>query len=273
MRPLTVCLVAVTLIATLHASIIPTVHLDQVTLAAYQEYVTSFEKTVLEQFNNSGRMWIDSDSKKGNFDAGKPVVEPRRNEDLANGSVHHFSGSIHVNGANIDSVRKVMQDYSHYVEIFKPDLGSASGTREADSTPEDEHFKAKLMLVQTTLWMSVTYDTLYDTHYRRTGKDRWTSRSVALNIKEARDPKNPAAGYLPEGDDHGFLWKTNTYWLARERNGGLDLQADSIALSRPNPTGFAWWGTRRSREAVDKMLKDVKAGIENHNDSHNDSRK
>lgn len=262
MRPVIVCLAAASLIATLHASIIPMVHLDEATLKAYQDYVTGFEKTVAEQFNQSGKMWMDSGGKKGLFDSGKPVVEPRRNEDLAHGSVHHFSGSIHLAGANIESIRKVMEDYAHYVEIFKPDLGTASGTREADSTAEDEHFKSKLLMVQSTLWMGVTYDTVYDTHYRRLDKDRWTARSFALSIKEWKDPKNGAGGSWPEGDDHGFLWRTNTYWFARERNGGLDLQADSIALSRPNPTGFAWWGTRRSRDAVTKMLTDVKTAIE-----------
>jgi hypothetical protein len=264
MRLIPACLLAATVIATLHASLIPTVHLDEETVKAYQDYVNSFEKSVVEPFNKSGKLWIDSEccGKKSSFDSGKPLVEPRRNEDLAHGSVHHFSGAMHINGANIDSIRKVMQDYSHYVEIFRPDLGSASGTKEPDSTPEDEHFKAKLLLVQTTLWMSVSYDTLYDTHYRRVANDRWTSRSVALNIKELKDPKNLSGGYLPEGDDHGFLWRTNTYWFARERNGGLDLEADSLALSRPNPTGFAWWGTKRSRDAVDKMLRDVNAAIE-----------
>jgi hypothetical protein len=261
MRLLTACAAAIALVATLHASLIPTVHLDEATVKAYQDYVNAFEKGVLEPFNQSGKMWIDNE-KKANLESGKPLVEPRRNEDLVHGSIHHFSGAMHLNGVTIDSIRKVMQDYPHYVEIFRPDLGSASGTKEPDSTAEDEHFKAKLLLVQTTLWMSVSYDTLYDTHYRRVAPDRWTARSIALSIKELKDPKNLNGGYLPEGDDHGFLWRTNTYWFARERNGGLDLQADSLALSRPNPTGFAWWGTRRSRDAVDKMLKDVKAAME-----------
>src|SRR5207248_240603 len=158
----------------------------------YQDYVNTFEKSVVETFNQTGKMWVDNEccGKKNGFESGKPLVEPRRNEDLAHGSVHHFSGSMHVNGATIESIRKVMENYGQYVEIFRPDLRSASGAKEPDSTPEDEHFKAKLLLVQTTLWMSVTYDTLYDTHYRRVAKDRWTARSVALNIKELKDPKN-----------------------------------------------------------------------------------
>jgi len=99
-------------------------------------------------------------------------------------------------------------------------------------------------------------------HYRRLDKNRWTTRSTAESIKEWRDAKNPAGGTYPEGDDHGFLWRTNTYWFARESNGGLDLAADSISLSRPNVTGFSWWGTKRTHDAVEKMLRDTKAAIE-----------
>lgn len=262
-----VCVLALCIVTTLSASLIPTVHLDEATLKAYQDYVSNFEKNVVEQFNKTGKLWIDDEccGNRGLVEGSKPVVEPRRNEDIVHGSIHHFSGSIHIKGATIESVRHVMEDYPHYVEIFKPDLGSASGAKEPDSTPEDEHFLSKLLLVQTTIWMGVNYDTLYDTHYRRVAKDRWTARSVATYIKEWKDPKNQAAGTYPEGDDHGFLWKTNTYWFARERNGGLDLQADSLALSRPSPIGFAWWGTRRSKDAVDKMLRDVQNAIKTRN--------
>jgi hypothetical protein len=252
--------------AQLQASIIPLVHLDEATLKAYQAYVDNFEKTVFDEFHKTGKMWIDNSDccgKRGAPDTSKPVVQPRRNEDVARGSIHHFSGTLFVKGATIESVRKVMEDYEHYVQIFKPDLGAASGKREADSTPEDEHYTSKLLLVQSTVWMAVNYDTLYDTHYRRPAKDRWTTRSVANYIREWKDTKNQAAGTYPEGDDHGFLWKTNTYWLVRERNGGVDIQADSIALSRTSPMGFGWWGTKRSKDAVDKMLRDVEDAIAN----------
>jgi hypothetical protein len=250
---------------TSYASILPTVHLDGATLKAFQDYVANFEKSVSVQFSSSGKLWIDNEccgGKHAAFENGKPVVEPRESADVAGGSIHHFSGAIHVKGGTIEAMSRVMQDYPNYPRYFKPDVGVASGTREPDSTPGDLHYKTRLVLVQTTLWMNVTFDTLYDVHYRRLDKDRWTARSTALSIKEQRDAKNPAEGTYPEGDDHGFLWRTNTYWFARERNGGLDLEADSISLSRPNVTGFAWWGTRRTRDAVDKMLRDVKAAVE-----------
>ena len=52
------------------------------------------------------------------------------------------------------------------------------------------------------------------------------------------------------------------YWFVRKRNGGLDMELDSMTLSRPVPTGFAWWGTKRTHDAVEKMLRDTKAAIE-----------
>lgn len=248
--------------ATLHASLLPILQLDKPTVKAFDEYIAQFEKTVSSQFYSSGKLWIDDDPKKSVFDSGKPVLEPRENEDVANGSIHHFTGAMRINGATIAQVRRVMQDYPNYPKYFKPDVGQGSGELLPDSTPTDEHFHGKLELTQSTLWIQVIYDARYDTHYKRLANDRWISRSASVSIREMMDAKNPPAGYFPEGQDHGFLWKTNTYWFVRERNGGVDLEADSIALSRPNMSGFAWWGTKRSHDAVEKMLRDIRAAVQ-----------
>ncbi|MEP6715384.1 MAG: hypothetical protein ABJC09_07400 [Terriglobia bacterium] len=245
----------------LQGSMLPTLHLDTPTLNAFEAYIANYEKTVEARYLSSGKVWID-DGKKGGFDSGKPIAEPRQNADLVNGSIHHFTGAIRVKGGTIDAVQRVMEDYPNYPKYFTPDVGRAVGVKQADSKPGDDHFLGNLLLVQQTLWIAVTFDTTYDTHYRRLDKDHWMSRSVAVSIKEMREAGNPSSGFFPEGDDHGFLWKTHTYWYARERDGGLDLIADSISLSRPNISGFGWWGTKRSKDAVEKMLHDLKAAID-----------
>jgi hypothetical protein len=264
MRPLftagTIALIACC--ATLRAGFLPTLQLDKPAIKAFDDYINQFEKTVCAQFSLSGRLWIDTDSRKTAFEAGKPVVEPRENEDVAGGSIHHFTGAMHVNGGTIAEVRRIMEDYPNYPAYFRPDVGRATGELLQDSSAENEHFHGKLQLTESTLWLDVVFDTLYDVHYQRLDRTRWTAHSQSLSIREMVDPKNPGSGYYPEGKDHGFLWKANTYWFVREQNGGLDLEADSIALSRPNVTGFAWWGAKRSRDTVEKMLRDIKAAIE-----------
>jgi hypothetical protein len=152
-----------------------------------------------------------------------------------------------------------MEDYPSYPKNFKPDVTKASGDLQPDSTNRDDHFIAHLTLAESTLWMNVQFETSYDTHYRYIDDHRWLSRSRALSMKEYRDSKDASKGFYPEGDDHGFLWRTQTYWFARESNGGLDVEVDSITLSRPNMPGFAWFGAKRSRDAVDNMLHDARA--------------
>jgi hypothetical protein len=256
--------VAVAFCATLHASILPTFHLEPRTLHAFEEYVARFERDVAAPYAQSGKMWIDSAGccqRNGAFAAGKPVVEPRENTDIDGGSIHHFSGAMHIAGGSIADVRHIMQDYVNYPRYFKPDVGKGSGTLEPDSTAADEHYTSHLSLIQSTLWIAVSYDCVYDTHYRQLDAHRWESKSTAASIKEWRDAKDVSRGYYPEGDDHGFLWRTNTYWFVRENNGGVDVELDSMTLSRPVPTGFAWWGTKRTKDAVDKMLRDMKAAV------------
>jgi hypothetical protein len=263
---LAACLACVALTAPLEAGILATLHLEPKTVEVFERYVQQFEAGVKSTFEQSGKMWIDSAGsccmKSGPLAAGKPVVEARENTEIQGGSIHHFSGVIHIAGGSIADVRRIMEDYPNYPRYFKPDIAQGSGVLDADSTPADEHFTSKLTIVESTLWMNVAYDSMYDTHYRKLDPHRWESVSSAQSIKEYRDPKDVSKGYYPEGDDHGFLWRTNTYWLVRENNGGVDVELDSMTLSRPVPGGFGWWGSKRTHDAVEKMVRDMKSAVE-----------
>jgi hypothetical protein len=262
---LATCFGAVAFCATLHASILPTFQLDPLALQAFEKYVAQFERNVAGPYGQSGKMWIDDSTccvRKAAFAEGKPEVEPRENRDVAGGSIHHFSGVIHIAGGTIANVRQIMEDYPNYPKYFKPEVGKGIGVKGADSTPTDEHYTSHISLNQSTLWIAVSYDCVYDTHYRYFDPHRWESVSSAASVKEWRDPKDSSQGYYPEGDDHGFLWRTNTFWFVREANDGIDVELDSMTLSRPIPTGFGWWGSKRTHDTGEKMLRDMKAAVD-----------
>jgi hypothetical protein len=248
--------------AALQAGVIPISHLDPASVAVFEKYAAKFEQKVSAAFASAGRLWIDDSGKRRDFEAGRPVVEARENRDYKNASIHHYSGAIRVPGATIEQIHRVMKDYGNYPQYFKPGVARGSGSVQPDSTPGNEHYQTRLFLTESTMGIDVAYDARYDSHYRRIAPDRWTSRATTISIRELRDAKNLDGALYPEGDDHGFLWRTNTYWYARERGGGLDLELDSISLSRSAPLGLGWWGNRRAHEAVEKMLRDMKTAIE-----------
>jgi len=254
---------------TLEAGLLPTFHLEPGPLKAFENYVAQYEKDVYAPYAESGKLWIDTVPQNAAYAAGKPVLLPRENKDIGtNGSIHHFTGAMRITGASIADVRRIMQDYPNYPKYFRPDVSKGSADINPDSRPDDEHYTSHLTLIQQTLWIAVSYDCVYDTHYRYHDPRRWSSVSSTVSIKEWRDPHDVSHGYFPEGDDHGFLWRTNTFWFARDTPGGLDVQVDSMTLSRPVPTGFAWWGTKRTKDAVEKMLRDMKTAISELHQQH-----
>ena len=263
LSPAAACLAGAALGVTLQAGILPTFQLSPEALKIFGNYVAQFQKDVAMPYAESGRLWIDGMPAAKALASGKPVLEARENTDIAGGgSIHHFSGAMHLTGATIADVRHVMQDYANYPRYFRPDVSKGSAVISPDSSPDDEHYTSHLTFVQQTLWLAVSYDCVYDTHYRFSDTHHWSSDSSTVSIKEYRDPKDVTRGYYPEGDDHGFLWRTNTFWFVRDAGDGIDLEVDSMTLSRPVPTGFAWYGTKRTKDAVEKMLKDMKAAVE-----------
>jgi hypothetical protein len=260
--PAAVFIICAAFCISLEAGLLPAFPLEAGPLKYFENYVAQYEKDVYAAYAESGKLWIDTVPQNGAYTAGKPVLQARENKEIGNsGSLHHFTGAMRIPGATIADIRHIMEDYPNYPKYFKPDVGKGSGEVHPDSKPEDEHYTAHLSLIQQTLWIAVSFDCVYDTHYRYNDPHHWSSSSSTVSIKEWRDPKDVSRGYYPEGEDHGFLWRANTFWYARDTPGGIDVQVDSLSLSRPVPAGFAWWGTKRTKDAVDKMLKDMKAAI------------
>ncbi len=62
----------------------------------------------------------------------------------------------------------------------------------------------------------------------------------STRISEIDSPGTGAERALNSSEEHGFLWRLNTYWSYEERDGGLYLQAESVSLTRSIPRGLAW---------------------------------
>lgn len=249
--------------AGLDASILPIVKLEPETVQAYEAYIPSFEKGPNADFAQNGAMWIDGQkgSRRKSFDELKAVTEPRLGTNIAGGHIHHLFGTIRVPGATIEKVLRTMQDYPNYVNYFRPDITKSSGSQQPDSTPADQHFQLTIRMQQSTLWLDVAFESVNDTRYHRIDAHRVESHSRSSSIREYKDAHDLSAGLYPDGEDHGFLWKTYTNWHIRERDGGVDLELNNITLTRPIPPGFGWWATRKAREAVDKMINEMRAAI------------
>lgn len=238
------------------AGILSVEKLQPATVEAFNRYVAHYETNAGAKFRASREFLIDtqSESKRRAFQSGAVIVEALRGENIPGGHIHHLYGAMRLKGVTVEQVRAAMQNYSKYSTYYKPDVAESRGESIPGGSPSDQRFRVWLKLVQSTLWLDVAFDTAYDTHYVRLDDHAFETASRSASIREYKDAHNPSLGTYEAGEDHGFLWRIYTWWHARDRNGGVDLEITNITLSRPVPFGFGWWASRKAKSSIENLL-------------------
>jgi hypothetical protein len=88
--------------------------------------------------------------------------------------------------------------------------------------------------------LTVVMDTTYDIAFAQLDAQHGYSISRSTQISEIDSPGAAAEHALNASQEHGFLWRLNTYWSYEERDGGLYMQIETISLTRSIPTGLGW---------------------------------
>ena len=88
--------------------------------------------------------------------------------------------------------------------------------------------------------ITVVMDTTFDITFGRLNAQQGYSISRSTRISEIEKAGTSKERALGADEEHGFLWRLNTYWSYEERDGGLYMQIESVSLTRSIPTGLGW---------------------------------
>jgi hypothetical protein len=72
------------------------------------------------------------------------------------------------------------------------------------------------------------------------GERRWYGISEATQIREIEDYGTPRQHAAPEDEGSGFIWRLLSITRLEERDGGVYIELEAIALSRDIPTSLRW---------------------------------
>lgn len=151
--------------------------------------------------------------------------------------LHHWRGTAFVAGATAADFER-LKDFSAYPQLFSPQVVRARILTPYSGAVPD-HFTAMMRVRQKHL-ITVVMDTTYDVRFGRLDSRLGYSISRSTKITEIDSPGTPKERALSDAEEHGFLWRLNTYWRYEERDGGLYLQIESISLTRAIPAGLGW---------------------------------
>ena len=217
------------------------------TAAAFDRYVALTEdRNTTELKSGAAFLWPDTlaeNERRAAYEslrAGATRIEKRQtfsggNEiRCPNGLIHHWEAIAFIKGVKIDDVLRVLEDYDHHSEYYKPDV-EQSKTLQHDG----DHYHAFLRFRRHKV-ITVVLNTTHDVKYFRDSPQRAHSRSSAIKIAEVENAGKPDEKEKSAGDDEGFLWRMETWWRMEERDGGVYIQSEVVSLTRDIPTGLGW---------------------------------
>jgi putative flippase GtrA len=144
------------------------------------------------------------------------------------GLINHWRGTVFVPNVTLDNLLKVLQEPQTDKHKQEDVLSSRVVSRNGDS-------QKVFLRLRRTKFVTVVYDTEYDVDYKRLAPDRALSNSISTKIVEIENPGTPRERALPEGDDHGYMWRLNSYWRYKQVDGGVLVEIESLTLSRDLP--------------------------------------
>ena len=174
---------------------------------------------------------------------GELIVEkltPDDEAEMRGALLHHWRGTAFVRGATVDDFERLMKDFGGYPQRFSPQIVRAGMVSQRDGRAgAADHFAATMRVRQHHV-ITVVMDTAYDIRYGRLDAQHGYNVSRSTRISEIASADTPKERVLSDGEEHGFLWRLNTYWSYEERDGGLYMQVESVSLTRSIPMGLGW---------------------------------
>ncbi|MBZ5702664.1 MAG: hypothetical protein LAN84_12555 [Acidobacteriia bacterium] len=217
------------------------------TIAAFQHYVELSEaRMATELADPEAFLWVDRlpaerrQALRAQLLQGRVITERLETREaekriaVPGGLMHHWVALIFFPGVSLPQVLELQQDYAHHQEMYKPDVQrSRLVSREGNDFTVYFRFYRKAIV-------TAVYNTEFAVRFFPLDAGRAWSRSYSTRIAEVEDPGKPSEHEKPVGRDRGYLWRLDTYTRYQEKDGGVYMQIEFIALSRSVPAIFAW---------------------------------
>lgn len=214
------------------------------TLKAWDEYIQSVNAQLQDRLNHDGHFLRaeDAPDRLSSVIQGQILVEPvagNGHEKVPHGLIHDWYGAVFVPGATIEDALSVLGDYDRYRDFYHP---TVVDSKLLQRTADDEKFS--LLMLSKVLFLTVALDGQYESHLtcvgQNVGKARCYIVAYSVRTQQIKDYGRPTERILPPDEGDGYLWRLYGITAFEERDGGVLIENESIALSRDIPASVRW---------------------------------
>ena len=248
------------------------VELNPAAVDGFNRYTKLTEQRINDQARRGQFLWADTlpaSERDGVYvRLRKGEIVDRKLESKDNGgtietpqaAIHDWVSLVFVPGATLREVKALFQDYDNHYRYYGPEV-----ERSKLLSRQGDDFKIYLRMRKKKI-VTVVLNANFDAHYRQLDASHLMVDSYSTRIAEVVAPGTPEEHELPIGNDSGFMWRSNSYWWAEEKDGGVYVQCETLTLTRSVPFGLKWltgfFLDSTTREFLNKMMVDMRKGVE-----------
>ena len=184
-------------------------------------------------------LWMDeAPDRAARVKRGDTVVAPlvgHGTQAVSNGLIHDWIGVVFIPSASIESLLGVVHDYDRYKDIYRPVV---TDSRSIDSGAEGQEFS--MVWQRHVLFVDAAMRGRYHARDVIISQHRGYSIVEAITLQQIEDYGRSAQHLLPPDTGGGFIWRIYSISRYEERDGGVYLEIEAIALSRDVPSSLRW---------------------------------
>lgn len=212
----------------------------------------------------SSFLWIDeSPDRLARVKSGEIVIAPvgpKNPKKVPSGLIHDWVGAIFVEGASLPEVLSAVRDYARYKDWYQPSVLDSK----AISVGEDRD-RYSMLLRNKSLLLKTAFTADYEACYVRLDDQRAYSIARSTRMQEIDDYDSPSQRLLPEGEGHGIIWGLAGITRFQQRDGGVYIEFEAIAMSRDIPVSVRWFVEplvrRVSRSSLSTSLQQTENAV------------
>jgi hypothetical protein len=208
-------------------------------VSAFNTYIKALEAKLAKQHQSVDSFFSPTPTPQVDkrLQQGELIIEPLtplEGQSLPGALLHDWRGTAFAPGAKAADFERLLKNIGAYPQYYSPQVLQARLLSQ-----QGDHLQALLRVRQKHV-LTVVLDTTYDITFGRLDAQHGYSSSRSIKISEIESAGTNSEHALSPKDDHGFLWRLNSYWTYEEKDGGLYLQIESVSLTRSVPAGLNW---------------------------------
>jgi len=235
------------------------------TLVVWNRHVEQAKARMSSRLDASRHfLWVDDEPDRArrvrNGEILVAAMNDSRRTEVPNGLIHDWIGAAFFPDTTIEKLFATMEEYSCYKEFYKP-MVIDSKLISRDSMQSS----FSMRWLRKALWVTAVMDADYKAYYVRRNERSRYGFTWSIRLQDVVNYGQPSEAMLPVGTGSGFIWRLFSISRFEERDGGVYVELEAMALSRSVPGCLRWLVNplidRLSQDALTTSLSQTRNAV------------